>query len=175
MINTAFAEFDLTVEPTWYALHTKPHAERQVSTALTARGFETYLPTVRVWRARRRQVEEEAFFACYSFVRVSLAEVGLSAITWVPGLRSVVSSEGRPLPVSPAVIQAIQRHLNHAPVQGSRRIEPGDSVTITEGPMRDLEGVFQGHLSSMERAQVLINVLGRLTRVEVRESWLRRL
>ncbi|MCW5879379.1 MAG: hypothetical protein KIS91_00315 [Anaerolineae bacterium] len=161
--------------PTWYALHTKPHAEQQVTTALQARGFETYLPTIPVWRARRRQTEAEPFFECYSFVRVALSVVGLSAITWVPGLRAVVSSEGHPIPIAPSVIDTIQRHLGHLPPTGPRRLEPGDRVEITTGPLQDLEGIFQGHLSSVERAQVLVNVLGRMTRVEIRENWLRRI
>ncbi len=171
----AFAPTDAIDTPTWYALHTKPHAEQQVTTALQARGFETYLPTIPVWRARRRRTENEPYFACYSFVRVALSAVGLSAITWVPGLRAVVSNEGHPIPIAPAVIDTIQRHLGDLPVHGPRRLEAGDRVEITDGPMQDLEGVFQGHLSSVERAQVLVNVLGRMTRVEIRENWLRRI
>ncbi len=158
----------------WYALYTKPHAERQVVTALMARGIEVYLPTLKVWRARRRQVEEEAFFACYAFARLDWDDVGVSAVSWTPGLRSVVSSDGQPTPVVEEVIDYIRARLTTLPVAGARRLEPGDRVRIKQGPFKDLDAVFEGHLSSLDRAQVLVEVLGRLARLHIDETWLER-
>jgi transcription antitermination factor NusG len=159
----------------WYALYTKPHAEMGVTAALAARGIATYLPTVPVWRARRRRLEAEPLFACYSFAQVDLAVVGLSAITWIPGLRAVVCSQDAPVELSEAVISHIRQRVAEMSTRVQRsRFEVGSRVRIVEGPMKDLEAVFDGTLSGEGRAQILLQVLGRLTRCEIREEWLAR-
>jgi transcriptional antiterminator RfaH len=153
-------------------LYTKPHAERQVSQALLTRGIEIYLPTVQVWRARRRRVEEEPLFACYAFARIDLQQVGLSAVAWTPGLRHIVSCEGTPIVVPDAVIAYIHTRANQFIVHGLGRLQPGDRVRIVQGPLKDLEAVFERHLSGYERAQVLVHVLGHLTRCDIPVEWL---
>jgi transcriptional antiterminator RfaH len=159
----------------WYALYTKPRAERQVSHALQTREIETYLPTVEVWRARRRRVEEEPLFTCYLFARIDLEHVGHSAVAWTPGLRYIVGGEAsKPIPVPDDVVDYIRRGVTKMGVQRPVSLfQPGDSVHITEGPLKDLDAVFDQHLSSYERAQVLVDVLGRLTRYDVPVEWLK--
>ena len=49
----------------------------------------------------------------------------------------------------------------------------GDRVQIVEGPFADLNGIFDKHLSGYQRAQVLVDVLGRLTRYEIPTEWLK--
>jgi transcriptional antiterminator RfaH len=161
----------------WYALYTKPRAERQVSHVLQMREIETYLPTVAVWRARRRRVEEEPLFTCYLFARIDLERVGHSAVAWMPGLRHIVGGEaGKPIPVPDDVIDYIRRGVTGMDVQNPvSQFQPGDSVHITEGPLKDLDAVFDQHLSSYERAQVLVEVLGRLTRYDVPIEWLKQI
>jgi transcriptional antiterminator RfaH len=161
----------------WYALYTKPRAERQVNHALQMREIETYLPTVEVWRARRRRVEEEPLFTCYLFARIDLERVGHSAVAWMPGLRHIVGGEANePIPVPDNVIAYIRRGVAGMDVQNPvSQFRPGDSVHITEGPLKDLDAVFDQHLSSYERAQVLFEVLGRLTRYDVPIEWLKQI
>ncbi len=159
----------------WYALYTKPRAERQISQALQVHEIETYLPTVEVWRARRRRVEKEPLFACYLFARIDLERVGRSAVAWTPGLRYMVGGEaGEPTPVPDEIINYIRQGVTKMTVQGPAiRFQPGDLVQITEGPFKDLDGIFEQHLSGYERAQVLVQVLGRLTRYDVPVEWLK--
>lgn len=161
----------------WYALYTKPRAERQVSHTLQTREIETYLPTVAVWRARRRRVEEEPLFTCYLFARIDLERVGHSAVAWMPGLRHIVGDgAGEPIPVSDDAIEYIRRGAAKMGAQNPIcQFQPGDSVHITEGPLKDLDAVFDQHLSSYERGQVLVEVLGRLTRYDVPLEWLKQI
>ena len=160
----------------WYTLYTKPHAEQRVRRAFQSRGLDTYLPTVPVWRARRRRMEDEPLFACYLFARIDFEQVGLSAVTWTPGLRYVVGGEaGSPTPVPAKVVDYIRRRAGGVADQGGLdAFTVGEKVRVAEGPFKELEAVFQGHLSGYERAQVLINVLGRLTRYDVPTEWLRK-
>ncbi|MFN8485848.1 MAG: transcription termination/antitermination NusG family protein [Anaerolineae bacterium] len=158
----------------WYALYTKPHAERQVSQALAARGHETYLPMMPVWRARRRRMEEEPLFACYSFVHLDLDEVALSQVNWLPGLRNVVSLGGEPTPLPTDVIEHIQKRVRQMTGTPQNVLRAGDRVRITDGLLKDLEAVFEGHLSGFERAQILVEVMGRFTRCDVNTESLER-
>ena len=50
---------------------------------------------------------------------------------------------------------------------GYRRLRQGDRVRIRTGPLRDLEAVFDQPLSPKERVRILLNVLGRMTPVEI--------
>lgn len=157
-------------QPAWYALYTKPHAERQVSQALEVRGMETYLPMMPVWRARRRRMEEEPVFACYSFVRADLSKIGMSDLSWLPGLRSVVNFDGEPTPLPDHVVDYIRQHVQSLSGAPQNVLQRGDRVRIIEGPLAELSAVFEGHLSGYERAQVLVQVLGRLTRCDIKTS-----
>ncbi len=160
----------------WYTLYTKPRAEYQVKQALTAHNIETYLPTVKVWRARRRRMEEEPLFTCYLFARIDLKETGLSAVSWTQGLRYVVGGQaGQPTPVPDEVITYIhKRTAGLDPQRPGANLKQGDQVNITDGPFKDLDAIFSQHLSGYERAQVLITVLGRITRYDVPLEWLKK-
>lgn len=159
----------------WYTLYTKPRAEYQVKQVLEARNIETYLPTVKVWRARRRRLEEEPFFSCYFFARFNLNETGLSAIAWTPGLRHIVGGKAdQPTPVPNDVIAYIRHRVSGLnPQRAGANFKPGDPVHITEGPFKELDAVFNQHLSSHDRGQVLVKILGRLTRYDVPLEWLK--
>lgn len=158
----------------WYALYTKPHCEATVFEALQVRGIEAYLPTIPVWRARRRQVEVESLFACYGFVHVDLKATGISLLRWVPGLRYIVTSDGAPTRISDRVVTYIQKRVATFTHEPRLPFAAGERVRITHGPLKDMEAVFTGRLSGPERAQVLVNLLGPLSRCEVKEEWLER-
>lgn len=158
--------------PVWYALYTKPHAERQVADALEQRGIHSYVPTILRWRARRRQLEREPLFACYSFAQIDFHQVSMNTISWLPGLRAIVNSEGKPLPISEKIMTYIHDRVDEFNGERPGVLQSGDRVRITEGPFKDLEAVFDTHLSGYERAQVLVRVLGRLTRCELTTHWL---
>lgn len=156
----------------WYTLYTKPFAEQQVSEALRVRGFEVFLPTLTVWRARRRQYEREPLFPCYCFVRLDWDHVGLSNVNWLPGLRWIVQTEGQPIPIPEDIIYHLRDRSHEANGTATRRFTPGEQVRVLEGPYQDLDAVFVEPLSGQERAAILIQTLGRLIRCELAMDWL---
>jgi transcription antitermination factor NusG len=48
----------------------------------------------------------------------------------------------------------------------------GDRVRIKSGPLRDLEAVFDQSLSQANRVRILVDVVGRMTPVELEYSQL---
>jgi len=158
----------------WYALYTKPHKERHVSDILEGKGFETYLPTIQVRRNGRRRMEP--FFSCYLFARFD-PEEALPGLRWTPGLRRIVGFGDEPAAVPDGVISLLRKRLDGMGevVYREHRFEPGDRVRIRSGPLRDFEAVFDGRLSSQDRARVLVDFLGRWTPCEVGVDCLERL
>jgi len=150
----------------WYALYTKPHKEYQVSSFLESKGYETYLPTMRV----RKNGKEKSvpFFSCYLFIHMD-ASLDFSQVGWTPGLRAIVSFGGQRAVVPDNAIHLMRQRL--AQLQGSvyptDLFRPGDRVVAKSGPLRDFEGVFERSLSSRNRARVLVDFLGRWTPCEV--------
>ncbi|MBA4322955.1 MAG: antitermination protein NusG, partial [Odoribacter sp.] len=60
-----------TEEEKWYALYTRPRAEKQVYQRLTDAGVETFLPlqkTFRQWSDRKKMVEKP-LLSSYIFVK----------------------------------------------------------------------------------------------------------
>ncbi|MDI7275988.1 MAG: transcription termination/antitermination NusG family protein [Anaerolineae bacterium] len=161
----------------WYAIHTKPRKERHVQACLRSRGVETYLPVLPVPSRRRpREMREEPFFARYLFALLNLQIIPLSSINWSPGVTRVVSFGGQPAVVPDRVIQWLKERLAQEAIGHHKGLplRPNDRLRVTGGPLKGLEAIFHRHLSSEDRAQVLVDFLGRLTACEIALEWLER-
>jgi transcriptional antiterminator RfaH len=154
----------------WYAVYTKPRAEEQARAALARKGVVVYLPMVKVARVNPRARPVAPLFPRYLFAQVDLEQMGQSAIDWTPGVLHLVSYGGVPAAVPDAVIEHVKRRLAEVQKSGELGLGPfrqGDRVRITQGPMRDLDAVFDQPLSARGRARVLVEFLGRLTAADV--------
>jgi len=159
----------------WYALYTKPNAERQVAQTLNERGIEVFLPQVK--QLRRHRWQEWPLFPCYLFARVDFERVGYSAVAWTPGLRRVVAFGGRPAVVPEEAIEMLRRRLAEIEALGglpAHGFRPGDEVRFKAGPLQGLHAVFEGPMGPAERVRVLIRFLGQVNRAEVPAAELER-
>jgi transcriptional antiterminator RfaH len=154
------------VMPAWHVLFTKPRQEDHLQAQLTQAGIETYLP--RFPRPQRRSTAAKPLFPRYLFARLAEAQVHPTEIRWTPGLSHVVRIADEYAMVDNAVIEHIRRRLAQIRAKGSAPFRPGQVVKLPEGhPLGDLEVIFEKSLSGGARAQVLIHILGRLTRADV--------
>ncbi len=64
----------------WYALHTKPHKERQGDSLLRCRKVDTFLPLLKVNPVNLRAAGEKPYFPSYLFVHVDIVVIGLSSL-----------------------------------------------------------------------------------------------
>lgn len=151
----------------WYALYTKPKKEHQVNAFLQGQGFETYLPTVRRKIRRRDRPDRVVYFPCYLFVRLDLKVTPRSSIAWMPGVRRIVSAGDQPAIVASEIVALIRSRLEDIEEVGYGKLKRGDKVRITSGPLRDLEAVFDQPLSAADRVRILLDVMGRMTPVEI--------
>ena len=153
----------------WYALNTKPNSEYQVAVALKERGIKTYLPEVEALKAYQTR-KSKPLFPCYLFARADLESLDLSQLQWTPGLRNIVAFGERPVPVSDQIINLIRCQLSENKATGGLSdcpFQPDDPVRITTGPFQDMLAIFEGPITSAERVQVLLNILGQASRVQV--------
>jgi transcription elongation factor/antiterminator RfaH len=154
---------------TWYALHTKPNSESQVAITLQQHGIETYLPEVEAPENRQPR-KTRPFFPCYLFMKIDFQEIDLSLVKWTPGLRRVVAFDDRPTPVPEAMITFIRHQLGEIEAGGgwpTYQFRSGDAVRITIGPFQDMVAIFEGPTSSGKRVEVLLEILGRPSRVQI--------
>jgi transcriptional antiterminator RfaH len=159
----------------WYALYTKPKKEFQVVETLQAQGIEAFLPTVKRKVRRRDRPHRKVYFPCYLFARIDFRQVPRSSIAWMPGIRHIVSFGDQPAIVADEIVALIRRRLDGAEEIAYGNFRPGDRVRILSGPLRDLEAVFDQPLSSADRVRVLLDVMGRMTPVDLDGSQLVRL
>jgi transcriptional antiterminator RfaH len=155
----------------WYVLYTKPHKETLVNQQLEERELATFFPYVQYDRGYGRGVRLEPLFPSYLFVRVDLTSSAASGLTWLVGVRHLVSFEDRPARVPDAVVEALEARL--APFTKKVLAEtevlfsPGETVRILSGPLAGLEGIFQRGVSGSQRVQILLNMLGQWSRVDL--------
>lgn len=146
----------------WYALHAKPHKERQVAEHLRQREIEVYLPLVRVNPVNPRSARIRPYFPSYLFVKADLQSVGLGTLQWTPGLRRLVEFDGQPAVVPDNFILELRRRLGQIQAAGGLALEGlgrGDPVRIVAGPFAGYEAVFDARLPGSERVRVLLQLI----------------
>jgi transcriptional antiterminator RfaH len=161
--------FRMSRRKLWYTLHSKPNAEYRVASVLQQRGVQTYLPEIETPETSGRR-KKKPFFPCYLFCKVDFEAVGLSNIQWTPGLRRIVAFGDEPVLVPDKVIELVRYKLDEIEVQTGLPEHPfksGDTVRITEGPFRDMMAIFEGPTTPARRVQVLLDILGRASRVQL--------
>lgn len=158
----------------WYALHTKPKAEYKVAAALEQSGFEIFLPEITT--QENNQTITAPFFPGYLFMAANFDEVPASTWRWIPGLCHIVTSGSQPAHLPADVIWLIKTRLQElngqasAGAQADHSFQPGDTVRITQGPLRDMVAVFEGPTRPSRRVHVLLQVLDYHRRVQLQAT-----
>ncbi len=85
----------------------------------------------------------------------------------MPGIRSIASFGEKPAIVADEIVELIRRRLENMDELGWSRLKQGDRVRIVSGPLRDLDAVFDQPLSQADRVRILVDVVGRMTPVNI--------
>ncbi len=151
----------------WYVAKTKPTKERWVKTYLTEEmGVDVFLRIIR--RPAGGKAKWEPLFPTYLFGFVDLQSADWPAIRWVPGLSYFLATGQEITPVSDELITHLKQRVSWWNDDGyAPRFSPGDRVVVTRGPFSGLEGIFQRYVPARQRCQVLLQVLGQFTKVEL--------
>jgi transcriptional antiterminator RfaH len=151
----------------WYAIRTKPNREKEVEKRLSALNLAVFLP----WMRTRRRIGTRfhwvlvPLFPGYLFCRLDIVISGKAA-RYSPGVKDFLTFGNRVAEIGSDIIQGLRERCP----DGVAHIEPvtakpGDTVRINEGPFSGLEAVFEQSLKGSERVAVLLEILGRQTRL----------
>lgn len=156
--------------PAWYSARTKPKHEHIAAANLRKNlGLEVFFPKFRIEKMTRRGVARvvEPLFPCYIFVRCVL-ENSMGAIQYSPGISRLVHFGDRIPAVPDPIINELQQcfHSDEA-ITVEHHPEPGDEVTMTHGTFAGMQACVLRNLPAKKRVQVLLDILGRPTPVEV--------
>lgn len=162
-----------TTELAWYCARTKPKHEH-IAAANLRKNLElpVFHPRLRMERATRRGVERtiEPLFPCYIFVRCLLEEC-LQEIRYTNGISSLVHFGHRIPTVPDLVIEELQGCFeSEEPMSVQDHLSPGDEVVFADGAFAGVRTVVLRLMPARQRVQVLLDILGRPTPVEVPRS-----
>ncbi|HBJ83981.1 MAG TPA: hypothetical protein DDZ88_08955 [Verrucomicrobiales bacterium] len=161
---------DKDTTPAWYVVHTRPKCEH-IAAALMAglENVEAWCPRIRFQRNTRRGKVwfVEALFPSYFFAKFAPAE-SLRAVKYSQSVIKVVDFGGNLTPVPDRAIEELKAEMNHIDIcEVEVGVKVGDTVELTEGPMRGLKGIVNALLSGADRVRILLEFLGRENAVEV--------
>ena len=155
----------------WYVLHTKPKQEAVVNRQLEDRGLDVFFPTLQFDRGYSRGIRIEPFFPHYLFVNVDLEASEATGLRWMPGVRTIVHFDSQPAAVPESIVEDLRNRLEPFEDRGLRKGEwffkPGQQLRVTDGPFKGMDAIFQKDVGAQGRVQVLMSVLGQLTRTEL--------
>lgn len=153
----------------WYCARTKPKHEHIAAANLSRNlGLEVFNPRLQVERATRRGVVRatEPLFPCYIFVQCF--STSWNDIRYVAGVSSLVHFGNR-IPVVPdEVIDELKECFDAEELLAVEdHLFPGAEVSINDGAFRGSQATVLRILPAKQRVQVLLDILGRPTVVEV--------
>jgi len=153
----------------WYCARTKPKHEHIAAANLSKNlGLEVFNPRLRVERVTRRGVVRsvEPLFPCYLFVQCFSS--AWNDIRFVTGVSSLVHFGERVAPVPDSAIEELKECFEaESPLEVEDRLVPGAEVSIADGAFRGFEAIVLRMLPAKRRVQILLDILGRSTLVEV--------
>ncbi len=158
----------------WYCARTKPKSEHLAAANLRrSLGLEVFLPRLRSEQVTCRGVVKnitEPLFPCYVFVHCVLSE-SIQQIRHTFGVSSLVNF-GLRVPVVPdPVITELQGCFGEGQTMVmNNHPAVGDDVTVGAGAFFGMRAVVLRSWPAKRRVQILLDILGRPTPIEVHSS-----
>src|SRR5437879_3119452 len=157
-----------TSGPAWFCIRTQPKHEHIAAAHLKREpGVEVYLPRIRFKRSTRRGPVwfTEALFPSYLFARFDLA-ADLRKLSQVRGVTGVVHFGSQWPTIPDVVVDELRATVGADEVHVIREdLQPGETVEISGGAFHGLQAVVARVVPGRERVAVLLEFLGRQTRV----------
>lgn len=171
---------DTSVGRAWYAIHTYAGYENAVarnlrqrieSLGLQEKIFQVVVPTERTIKIKggRRVEEEEKVYPGYVLVDMIVDDQSWYVVRNTPRVTGFVGSGVNPVPLKQHEVDTLLGRM--AATEGSVKhaidVSVGDSVTIVDGPFKDLDGKVGEVDEGRGKIKVLVAMFGRETPVEL--------
>jgi transcriptional antiterminator RfaH len=155
----------------WCAVQTHARAEDKAAFHLRRQGYEVFLPKHLKRRKHARRIDwvPAPLFPRYLFVAVDPAATRWWSIHSTVGVSSLVCFGKVPAAVPAGIIAEIEARQDEnglVKLRAADGFKRGDRVRIIDGPLNDLEGLFDG-ASDEARVTILLDLMGRQVKVRV--------
>ena len=165
-------------ERNWYAIHTYAGYENAVSRNLKQRIeslgmedriFNVLVPTEKKIKIKggKRVEEEEKIYPGYVLVDMIVNDDSWFVVRNTPRVTGFVGSGVFPVPLEKKEAEALFARMNKDEVKHTIDLVKDETVKITDGPFKDLEGKVSEVDDSRGKIKVLVSMFGRETPVEL--------
>jgi len=162
-------------EDKWYALYTRPRAEKLVYQRLVETGIETFLPiqkTYRKWSDRKKLIEKPLLS---SYIFVKTIRKNFPIIFNTNGVVKFISFEGQPVSIPQNQIDNLKLLINSdADIEvTSEKFAAGDNVEVISGSLIGLTGELI-KIGNRNRVVVRIDRLDQNLVLKIPKAFLRK-
>lgn len=126
-----------------------------------------FLPPRRTRPGSVRDGKNRWVFPGYVLFRPGVGFASWADLRSSPGIHRLLMSDGAPATLSNDVIQHIRTRLDEHARRPALLFRTGDPVRIVQGPLSELNGVFQRRMRASDRVAILIQLMGRAVEVEI--------
>ena len=159
----------------WVLAQLKPNCAAIAVRHLERQGLQTFLPLGRHTEARggRFVTSTRPYFAGYLFVGVGRDSAPWQAIRSTQGISRLVSFGSQPAMVPTALVEQLMQGCDSdGVIAEGPAMSAGDDVRVVQGPFASFIGKVVD-LKPDQRAWVLLDVMGKQTRVSMSRGDLR--
>lgn len=165
-------------ERNWYAIHTYSGYENAVlknlkqrieSLDLTERIFDVVVPIekkIKVKNGKRVEVEEKVYPG-YVLVDMIVDDYTWYVVRNTPRVTGFVGAGNTPVPLTQKEVEMFLGKLKSPEAVHDIDYEVGELVTVSEGPFKEFEGKIDSIDKVRGKLNVLVNMFGRETPVEL--------
>lgn len=164
-------------KPAWFLAQLKPNSVQIAKRNLERQGFKTFLPMEEQTLERRGKfvTTTQPFFPGYIFVSFEAGKGHWGAVNSTNGITKLVSFGNTPAIVPAGMISELMQRCD---ISGKLLppvvLLPGDQVLLTSGPFANFVAEVE-KTAPERRVWVLMDVLGKKTRVTVNSDQIRSL
>jgi len=147
----------------WYVVQTHQHCETLAEKHLTSQNLRTYLPKRRrtVRHARSVKTVCGAYFDGYLFVSLDIQRQRWSPINSTVGVRKLVMSDRKPIPVPYGIVEALIMATDEAGfLHPKDMFQAGKTIKVESGPFADQLGVLD-YVGRSGAVRVLMDIMNR--------------
>lgn len=162
----------------WYVVHTYSGHENKVAETLKQRAetlnltdkiIAILIPTsekIQIKRGQRKTVHEK-IFPGYMLVQMELNDDSWLAVRTTQGVTGFVGVGNKPTALPKHEVEAIKKYMSQAAPQYKADYTEGEAVKIVDGPFNDFLGTVNSIDEEKGKVEVLVNIFGRETPVQL--------
>ena len=173
-VNNADEDKDGVQTSHWYLIHTKPQQELRALQNLERQGYVCFYPKLTTEKLKRGALAlvEAPLFPRYLFLQ-SDPRQSMAPIYSTQGVSRLVRFGVEAARVDPTLIKLLKNGQTSLEESPKRLFAAGDNLLLTEGPFAGFSAIYQMK-DSDQRVIVLIEMLGRVSRLKVAPHILRK-